>query len=69
MGKTAKDCCPNCKTKFHIGGLPSNDELAKFRRLGVVSFGESAEEVTCPKCTSKLKVAIVRMGNFFSTVE
>jgi hypothetical protein len=69
MGKTAKDSCPNCKTKFYIGDLPTMADLDRFRRMGVVNLGLPAEHIDCPKCTTKLKVAIVRMGTFYSVVE
>ena len=69
MAKTSKGACPGCGTKFYIGDLPTMAELDKFRRQGIVNLGTPVERVTCPNCSVKLRVSIVRMGNYFSTVE
>ncbi len=69
MPKTSKDCCPNCKTKFYVGDLPTLREADQMKRTGVVNLGGPVPEVTCPKCETKLKVACVRMGNYFSVIE
>jgi uncharacterized Zn-finger protein len=70
MGKASKDACPKCRQKFQIGRLPGHDELARLKRMGIVSLGEPAtDEVTCPTCQAKLRVAIVRMGNYFTTTD
>jgi hypothetical protein len=69
VAKTSKDACPGCGTKFYIGDLPTMAELDRFRRQGVVNLGTPVPQVTCPKCEAKLKVSLVRMGNFFSMTE
>jgi hypothetical protein len=68
-GKTSRDCCPNCKTKFYIGDLPTIADLDRFRRSGVVNLGTPAEQVTCPQCSTRLKVSIVKMGTFYTVLE
>lgn len=67
MADSAKDSCPNCKTRLVVGRLPSRDELDKLVRAGGHHLGEmTGGEVDCPSCGKRLRVAVVRLGNFFS---
>lgn len=67
MPETAKGCCPKCKTKFRVGGLPSQNERIRNERMGVIELGEDVPEfLPCPKCSVKLRIVQVRMGTFFS---
>jgi uncharacterized protein YbaR (Trm112 family) len=65
--ETAKGCCPKCRTKFRVGGLPSQTERIRNDRMGVIELGEDVPDtLACPKCAAKLRVVQVRMGTFFS---
>ncbi len=66
MGQTAKNSCPKCRAQFRTGALPSAAEQRRLRKMGIVDLGEPPEEISCPKCMTRLRVVSVRMGTFFT---
>jgi hypothetical protein len=66
MGQTSKNCCPKCGVKFRTGALPTQDEVRRLAKAGIINLGEPDEHMDCPKCAVKLRVVSVRMGTFFT---